>query len=87
MALCSVPLSCRALTYLLTLADNGKITRREAYLSTKLCSRILNNRKMVQQFAFTIKIGNLTQRQFIEAYDDMPLTCEELAALYHALTS
>jgi len=86
MALCSVPLSCRALTYLWTLAEDGKITRREAYLSTKLCSRILNNRKMVQQFAFTIKIGNLTEKDFVNAYDDMPLTNEELAALYHALT-
>jgi len=86
MSLCTIPQSCAALTYLWTLADNGRITRREAFISTKMCSRILRNKRISAQFKQTINLGNLTQQQFVDAYEDLPLVGWELEALYHALT-
>ena len=81
-----VPQSCAALTYIWGLADNGTISRRDAYLSTKRCNTILRDRKLVAQFGFTINIGNLSQDQFVDAYADLPLMQHELAAIFYALT-
>ena len=86
MPLCTIPQSCTALTYLWTLADNGRITRREAYISTKMCARILSNKRISAQFKHTIDVGNLTQEQFVDAYEDLPLVGWELEAIFHALT-
>ena len=82
----AIPHSCAALTYLWGRADDGAISRRTAYLSTKRCNCVLRDAKLVAQFSFTINMGNLTQDMFLDAYADMPLSQDELAAIFYALT-
>ena len=86
MPLCTIPLACTALTYLWTLADNGKITKREAFIGTGICSQILKNDRIVRQLKQSIEISNLSKTQFVDAYKDLSLVDWELEALYHALT-
>ena len=79
------PLTCTALAYLWTLADNGRITRYDAFVGTKMCSRVLNS-PAASRLKRAINIGNLTQKQFVDAYADTQLVDWELEALYHAFT-
>ena len=82
----AIPRSVYAMTHLWTMADNGRITPREAYRATKLCARILRNEGMTRRFKFGIDLGNMSQKDFCNIFADMPLTDLELGAIFHALT-
>lgn len=81
-----IPHTVYAMRYLWDRVRDEVITGREALIMLIQCKKLLTTPKIVNGFAFAIHVGNMTQADFLDGYESLPLDQVQLAAIYYALT-